>query len=106
MRRVPRHIYADETPVGFMMLYDNPVKPEYFLWRLMVDARYQGNGFAGGPSSCLFTTCARGPAQLKSLPVSHGQGEGSPAPFYARLGFQYTGVEDDGEVHHAPAAVC
>ena len=29
-----RAIYADETPVGFMMLYDDPAKPEYFLWRL------------------------------------------------------------------------
>ena len=26
-----RAIYADETPVGFLMLYDDPQKPEYYL---------------------------------------------------------------------------
>ncbi len=26
-----RAIYADETPVGFLMLYDDPDEPHYFL---------------------------------------------------------------------------
>lgn len=92
-----RAIYADETPVGFMMLYDNPAKPEYFLWRLMVDARYQGNGFAWRAVQLLIDYVRTRPGATELL-VSHGQGEGSPAPFYARLGFQYTGAEDDGEL--------
>ncbi len=37
-----RAIYADEIPIGFMILSDNPRKPEYFLWRLMIAAEYQG----------------------------------------------------------------
>src|SRR5215470_11624768 len=37
-----RAIYADETPVGFVMLSDDPDAPEYFLWRLMIDAAQQG----------------------------------------------------------------
>ena len=41
-----RAIYADETPVGFVMLHDDPFKPEYYLWRLMIDAHYQRMGFA------------------------------------------------------------
>ena len=40
-----RAVYADATPVGFVMLEDQPEKPEYFLWRFMIDARYQGMGF-------------------------------------------------------------
>jgi diamine N-acetyltransferase len=92
-----RAICAGETPVGFMMLYDNPVKPEYFLWRLMVDARYQGNGFAWRAMQLLIDYVRTRPGATELL-VSHGQGEGSPAPFYARLGFQYTGAEDDGEL--------
>ena len=40
-----RAIYADETPVGFLMLEDNPYKSEYFLWRLMIDGRFQRMGF-------------------------------------------------------------
>lgn len=92
-----RAIYADETPVGFMMLYDDPVKPVYFLWRLMIDARYQGNGFAWRAVQLLIDYVRTRPGASELL-VSHGQGEGSPAPFYARLGFEYTGAEDDGEL--------
>ena len=92
-----RAIYAGETPVGFMMLYDNPVKPEYFLWRLMVDTRYQGLGFGQQAIQHLIAYVKTRPGASELL-VSHGQGEGSPAPFYARLGFQYTGAEDDGEL--------
>jgi hypothetical protein len=33
-----RAIYADETLVGFLMLEDQPEKPEYFLWRFMIPA--------------------------------------------------------------------
>ena len=40
-----RAIYAGETPVGFMMLHDDPAKPKYFLWRLMIDSRYQRFGY-------------------------------------------------------------
>jgi diamine N-acetyltransferase len=92
-----RAIYADETPVGFMMLYDDPAKPEYFLWRLMIDARYQGHGFAWRAVQQLVDYVRTRPG-AKELLVSHGQGEGSPAWFYARLGFTYTGEEDDGEL--------
>lgn len=40
-----RAIYAADTPVGFVMLYDQPYRAAYYLWRLMVDARYQGRGY-------------------------------------------------------------
>jgi diamine N-acetyltransferase len=92
-----RAIYADETPVGFMMLYDDPVQPQYFLWRLMIDARYQGHGFAWRAIQQLVDYVRTRPG-AKELLVSHGQGAGSPAWFYTRLGFQYTGEEDDGEL--------
>lgn len=42
-----RAIYADENPVGFLMLSDQPDKGEYFLWRFMVDAQYFGPLFIG-----------------------------------------------------------
>lgn len=92
-----RAIYADETPVGFVMLYDDPVQPQYFLWRLMVDARYQGHGFAWRAVQQLIDYVRTRPG-AKELLVSHGQGEDSPAWFYARFGFTYTGEEDDGEL--------
>ena len=39
-----RAIYADDTPVGFLMLEDNAAAQEYSLWRFMMDARYQRKG--------------------------------------------------------------
>jgi diamine N-acetyltransferase len=92
-----RAIYADETPVGLMMLYDDPVKPEYFLWRLMIDARYQRHGFGRKAIALLVDYVKTRPGATELL-VSHSQGEGSPAPFYASLGFEYTGQEIQGEL--------
>lgn len=92
-----RAIYADETPVGFMMLYDDPVEPEYFLWRLMVDQRYQHMGFGRKAIGLLIDYVKTRPGATE-LKVSHGEGEGNPGPFYASLGFEYTGDKIDDEL--------
>lgn len=92
----PRAIYADETPVGFVMLYDNPDAPEYFLWRLMVDHRYQRMGFARQAIQQLVDyVCGR--PRASELLVSYVPGEGSPLPFYQSLGFVERGDEIEGE---------
>ena len=91
-----RAIYADETPVGFVMLFDDPEKPEYFLWRYMIDARYQRLGF-GRQALLLFIDHVRTRPGATELFTSYVPGEGSPGPFYIRLGFEETGEVDDGE---------
>lgn len=92
----PRAIYADATPVGFVMLADNPDLPEYFLWRLMIDHRYQRMGFARQAITQLIDyVCGR--PNAKELLVSYVPGEGSPLPFYLSLGFVERGDEIDGE---------
>jgi diamine N-acetyltransferase len=40
-----RAIYADETPVGFVMLAEVPKRGRHYLWRFMIDAKYQGKGY-------------------------------------------------------------
>ncbi|MEM8860508.1 MAG: GNAT family N-acetyltransferase [Chloroflexota bacterium] len=40
-----RAIYADDTPVGFAMLFINEEKAEYGLWRFMIDKEHQGKGY-------------------------------------------------------------
>ena len=92
-----RAIYADETPVGFIMLYDDPDEPVYFLWRLMVDSRYQGLGF-GRRAVELLETYVRGRPGAKELVVSYVPEEGGPEVFYRKLGFVPTGEMDGDEV--------
>lgn len=92
-----RGIYADDVPVGFMMLSDDPAKEEYFLWRFMIDARYQGHGFGRRAIERLIEYVRTRPG-AKTLLVSCVPGDGSPCPFYEKLGFVYTGEKDEDEL--------
>lgn len=94
----PRAIYADETPVGFLMLLDEPEQQSYYLWRYMIDARYQGRGFGRQALALLIEHVKTRPGathlRLSYVPDI----EGNPEPFYRKLGFQPTGEIDGGEV--------
>ncbi|MGE5249416.1 MAG: GNAT family N-acetyltransferase [Bacteroidota bacterium] len=93
----PVAIYAGETPVGFMMLYDNPQEPKYFIWRLMVAAPFQKMGY-GERAVQLLAEYVRTRPRAKELLVSCVEGEGSPEGFYEKLGFRRTGERLDEEV--------
>jgi diamine N-acetyltransferase len=92
-----RAIYADETPVGFVMISIDSEQQEYYLWRFMIDQRYQGLGFGKQALELVM-------AQVRTLPGARAfytsvvPGEGTPGPFYQSLGFSYTGQEVDGEL--------
>jgi diamine N-acetyltransferase len=92
-----RAIYADETPVGFIMLYDDPEQPRYFLWRFMIGAAYQKFGF-GRKAIQLLIEHVRTRPGAEELLLSCGEGEGSPEGFYAKLGFERTGEMEDEEI--------
>jgi diamine N-acetyltransferase len=99
-----RAIYADETPVGFVMLHDEPAKPEYYLWRYMIDARYQRLGF-GRQALQLIIDHVKTRPNATELLLSYVPQEGGPQPFYERLGFTHTGRIVDDEVEMR-IAVC
>ena len=85
-----RAIYADETPVGFVMLYDDPDEPNYFLWRYMIDARYQKLGFGKRAMDFLIDHVRTRPG-ARELKLSCHPGEDGPEPFYRKYGFTLTG---------------
>ena len=91
-----RAIYADDTPVGFVMLYIDQDTPEYWIWRLMVDKNYQGKGYGQRAMSQVIDTVRRLP-DAKELLVSYVPGEGNPSTFYQKLGFVETGEWEDDE---------
>lgn len=87
---VPLAIDHNGTPVGFLMYCIDRDDGEYWLYRLMIDQRYQGNGYAkealrrlldiiqkDASRSCVFLGVDRnGIASVK---------------LYERIGFQFTG---------------
>ena len=92
-----RAVYADEVPVGFVMFEDDTARQEYWLWRFMIDARYQGRGYGRRAIELLIAHAQTRPG-ARALYTSCVPGDGSPCPFYENLGFRYTGVVDDGEL--------
>ena len=92
-----RAIYADETPIGFLMLSDQPDKGEYFLWRFMVDVQHQGKGYGSRALELLIDHVKTRP-NAKELFLSHVPGTGSPEGFYRRLGFEHTGEQVGDEL--------
>jgi GNAT superfamily N-acetyltransferase len=98
-----RAVYADDEPVGFVMLAWN-VDPQppgiigpWFLWKLLIDHRYQGLGH-GREVVRQIVQLLRSEGASELL-TSYGVGDGGPAGFYEALGFLPTGaVDESGEV--------
>jgi len=92
-----RGIYQGNTAVGFVMLELDMEKPEYYLWRYMIDQQFQGRGYG-------FCAMELVIEYVKSLPdsreffLSYVPEEGNPKGFYEKLGFVDTGDMEEGEL--------
>ena len=85
-----RAIYADEILVGFMMLGNNAEKPHYRLVRLMIAGSHQGQGYGSCAAELAIEYVRTRPGAVEFY-TSCETGEGSPEPFYRKLGFVPTG---------------
>lgn len=98
-----RAVFADDVPVGFVMLYDEslrptpPERPAAGIWRFMIDARFQRCGYGAAALQQLIAH-VRAKELFSALEVSYVPGPGCPEPFYLRAGFRHTGRLDEGEV--------
>ena len=89
-----RALHADGL-VGFVMVHDSPDGPGWWLWRLLVDERFQGRGHGSAAvAQVVEHVRARGASELK---VGARRGPGSPRAFYEGLGFTAIGEVLDGE---------
>jgi diamine N-acetyltransferase len=95
----PRAIVVDDQVVGFLMLEIDPDEEDgrpFWLWRLMVAADRQRQGIGTAALAlALDQVRASGGTEIYTSWVP---GEGSPGPFYERLGFEPTGELDDDEI--------
>ena len=94
-----RALYADEQPVGFVMLSWNvvPAPPTiigpWFLWKLLIDRRQQRRGY-GRAAIDIVSQVVRAEGATRLL-TSYVDAPGGPDAFYAALGFRPTGERDD-----------
>lgn len=92
-------IYAAGTPVGFVMIADEVDSPDYiphFLWKLLIDERYQRRGF--GTATLDLVVAYFRDRGVDAIWTSAGVGAGGPVAFYERYGFERTGELDGDEV--------
>jgi diamine N-acetyltransferase len=100
------HDGDDGTIVGFVMISDGiPAETlaarddtlgPYYLWRLLIDERYQGRGY-GAATIDAVAAYVRGKPDGDVLLTSCAAGDGSPQPFYLHYGFTKTGKVMWGE---------
>ncbi|MEU3301137.1 GNAT family N-acetyltransferase [Streptomyces sp. NPDC006678] len=95
-----RAVYRGDEPVGFVMLSwkppAGPYKGRHFLWRLLIDKRYQKRGI-GRDALAQIAALVRADGATELL-TSYEPGDGEPWPFYKKFGFEPTGEIDDGEI--------
>ena len=97
-----RAVHDHDVPVGFVMISDGITSDDptllgpYYLWRLLIDHRFQGRGY-GRAALDLVVEHVRTRPDARELLVSHVVGPLSPAAFYETYGFVPTGQVHEGE---------
>ena len=101
-------IYLGEKPVGFLMIgYDVPWAKEYYdlprgyyyIWRFMIDNRYQGNGYGKEALKLAIDFIKTSPSGRSEYCWLSYEPENEVArQLYRSLGFSETGEMDGEEV--------
>ena len=97
----PLGLYANGQPVGLLLLWDARRDPDpkeradqLYLWRLMIDERFQRQGHGQAAVRWLIEEARR--MDVASVGLSHVP-ENPVGAFYQRFGFRYTGRVHEGE---------
>lgn len=93
-----RAIYADDLLVG-MLAYCHEDDPEdlelYWIFRLMIDRHYQGNGYGIDAMRLAIDEIKK--LGAKRVRTMHKPENSAAAAIYAKLGFRPAGTLDDGD---------
>ena len=97
-------IFNDDRPVGFVMLDLIEEENKCFLWRFMIDRKYQGKGF-GKISLTQVIDFVRSLNLYTYIATSYVPAENSAGGFYKNFGFieseeitKEFGIEDSDEI--------
>lgn len=93
----PHAIYANDVMVGFIMYDYDPGKETGFISRLMIDKRYQKNGYACEAMQMVIEMF-KNIQECKYIQLSYNSKNDRAARFYEKLGFIKTGEISNGEI--------
>ncbi len=97
---VPKAICAGKRPVGFIMwesLKGDGKPHDYSIFRFMIDRSQQGKGY-GRAALIKAIEEIRKDAHVNRITISYVPGNTVSQRFYASLGFEEVGVDEDGEM--------
>lgn len=95
---IPLAIYSDEIPIGFIMYGIEPRdNNEYWIDRLMIDEKYQKNGFGTKALEMVIEKIKQDKTHNK-IKISTNPENAIARKLYSKLGFYDTGELNDDEV--------
>jgi len=94
---IPMAIYNSEVMVGFTMYGRDPEDGRYWIVRLMIDERYQGNGY-GKQAMYKVIALLKQEEDCTDIYLSHKPDNIYADTLYRKLGFKNTGEIVGGEV--------
>lgn len=94
---VPLALYADETPVGFVMYaLEGPGRAA--IWRFMIGAEHQRQGHGRAGLAAVLRHLQHEQPACQEIVLSYEPTNHVAARLYAGFGFVETGEVDDGEL--------
>lgn len=94
----PKAIYAKEDLVGFIMYDLDPESQQVFIWRFLIDQRYQGKGY-GRQTIETVLAMAKEQAQMTKVVADYVDGNEPMKKILLGLGFEETGFDQDSKEH-------
>ena len=94
---VPLGVYEGNRPVGFAMYSLDPDDRQYWIYRLMIDSRYQGKGY-GREALRQLVALLRAKPDCESVYISFEPGNQRAKRLYESMGFVPDGRVLYGEI--------
>jgi len=91
----PFAVYADDVPVGFVMLGYYEARKQYTLWKLLIDEKHQNKGY-GKQALRLAAAYLAETFHPEEIYTGVCQGNACAKHIYLSFGFEATGRTEDG----------
>lgn len=95
---VTKSIYFEEILVGFAMYGKAPEDSNYWIYRFMIDNRFQGRGYGKNAMKLIINDVEMKDDRTDILMLGYNPENDSARKFYEKVGFQEVGLAPWGEI--------